>query len=110
MHELLHILQNHTAIDGSEESSSIIEKRCDKFAGEVLMPADSALLKDIFPRELSEIKILAKKFNVSSYACLVRLRQLKKISRPVYKEYEKIIKDELELFKRAIKKTKRRTF
>ena len=89
MHELAHLLREDIAIDG-EHSTNPDEEWCNKFAGEVLMPASSAIWNEYENSldSLDQVKRLAKQFNVSPYACLVRLRQLKRISGQLYQRHE----------------------
>jgi Zn-dependent peptidase ImmA (M78 family) len=86
LHELGHILRKETAIDG-ELGYSQTEKWCDRFSGEVLMPASDRLWNTLSSCELLNIESLAKKFKVSTYVCLVRLRQLQRIEESDYQSH-----------------------
>ena len=86
-HELGHLLKKHTVIDIDCESSNTEESWCNKLAGCILMPPDSNLFDGSF-KELKDIKRVAKKFKVSPYSFLVRLKQLNKINQIEYKNFE----------------------
>ncbi len=88
LHELGHILRKENSIDIWEYQNIEIEKWCDELAGNVLMPANSLQNITLSDDPLSDIKSIAKSFKVSPYACLVRLRQLQKISQRVYQNIE----------------------
>lgn len=94
MHELGHLIRDDTNIDSENTADSDIEKWCDKFAGETLMPASSGIWQQLTDDELADIKKLAKKFNVSPHACLVRLRQLEKIEQHIYDSRVAQLKEE----------------
>ena len=96
IHELCHLIRGDTNIDGENTADSKIEKWCDKLAGEILMPASSSIWEYLTDTNLSEIKKLAKRFKVSPYAVLVRLRQLKKIDQQTYLSCESKLKQEYE--------------
>ena len=96
MHELGHILRDDTAIDGEHTEDTAIEKWCDQFAGEALMPASSSVWQSLTDTELTDIDALARQFKVSTYACLVRLRQLQKIDQPTFNEREDQLKQQYE--------------
>ena len=108
MHELGHLLREETHIDGEDTQAqdSGIERWCDQFAGEVLMPSDSrhwdSLNHDESP-DLAGVKELAKKFHVSPHACLVRLEQLRKIDSRSYDDLEKELKEEYQKSKDRLK-------
>ncbi len=108
-HELGHILRKENSLDIWEDQNIQIEKWCDKLAGNVLMPANK--LQNITlpgnPSDaLSNIKSLAKSFKVSPYACLVRLRQLRKITQPVYNHIEEELIEEFQLYQKKRKNRK----
>ena len=107
-HELGHILRGETELDEFEEldylDSHSSEKWCDEFAGNILMPEkefSESTNENISEWELGLVKNIAKKFKVSPYACLVRMRQLDiinyenyiEIKKDIDKEYIKIKKD-----------------
>ncbi len=105
LHELGHLLRKETVIDGSGMPDSEEEQWCDQFAGNVLMPEVAFMAKaGSGPiTDLHGVKRLANDFNVSPYACLVRLRQLKIISQDSYKDIDKLIKKEYETLKERLK-------
>ncbi len=94
LHELGHVLCGDMVIDGEEAGTSDIEKWCDEFAGEFLMPKESSCWAGFSGTDLLSIKELAKRFHVSPYACLVRLKQLGKIDQETYVEKENQLKEE----------------
>ncbi len=94
MHELAHLLRGDSSIDGKSTEYSAIEQWCDQFAGEFLMPAKSKHWDVSDIEDLEGVKALAKKFQVSPYACLVRLRQLNKISQSQYHKLNEAREDE----------------
>lgn len=60
MHELGHILRNDPGIDGDNTDDSGIERWCDQFAGEMLMPASSPIWNSSETQSLSGIKKTGK--------------------------------------------------
>ena len=106
-HELGHLLRKENAVDSWNERNKGVEKWCDNLAGEVLMPEnefkDAAKIGNI--SELHDIERLAKKFLVSSYACLVRLRNIKRISQQQYLGFERQRKEEYEKLQRKLKES-----
>ena len=106
-HELGHLLRKENVVDSWDEHNKEAEKWCDKLAGEVLMPEnqfrDAAKTERI--TELHDIERLAKKFWVSSYACLVRLRSLQKINQEQYSDFERQIKEKYEEQRRILKES-----
>lgn len=93
-HELGHILRRENSIDIWENQNIDIEKWCDELAGNVLMPANELQNISLSDDPLNDIKSIAKSFKVSPYACLVRLRQLRKISQSDYENIEdKLLKE-----------------
>ena len=92
-HELGHLLRKENAIDNWNYQNRNIEKWCDEFAGNVLIPATQLQIQqDIV--DLDFVKSIAKKFKVSYYACLVRLRQLEIIDQSIYINLETQLKHE----------------
>lgn len=90
-HELGHLLRKESGIDSQTHNNENAEKWCDEFAGCVLMPEEQIRRRystepgsDISVPELKDVDKLARSFKASSYACLVRLHQLRIISRDVY--------------------------
>ncbi|WP_424946041.1 ImmA/IrrE family metallo-endopeptidase [Candidatus Spongiihabitans sp.] len=104
-HELGHLLRGENAIDGWSNQNQRMEKWCEEFAGNVLMPADPFLsvIRDYDISDLSDIEPMAKRFKVSTYACLVRLRQLNIINQILYIKIETQIKRELARFQKILK-------
>ncbi len=106
LHELGHLIRKENEIDGWNVHDEEVEKECDQFAGEVLMPAEN-FLKEVTGSQISDIrgmKKLADKFHVSKYACLVRLQTLQIISQEEYLEFEKELKIEYSNMQDQLKK------
>lgn len=80
-HELGHLLQKRSSLDAADVDNDE-ERWCDQLAGSILMPKEAFLNVANAARinSLKDLDALARKFQVSSHACLVRLRQLGKIS------------------------------
>ena len=94
-HELGHLLKKQSVLDEQKEMEiqGDEEKWCDMFAGEVLMPQEDFLhevetFSDEEPleKQIKQIKKLANKFQVSSYAFLVRMRHLDIITQSQYNQ------------------------
>ncbi len=100
MHELGHILRNEMNIDSEDNDRQTddpeIEKWCDHFSGEFLMPSSSSIWNSVDGYELSDIKKMAKRFKVSPHACLVRVHILNKINQTTYNELVKHLNNEYE--------------
>lgn len=96
LHELGHLIRKENEIDGWDSHDKRVEKECDQFAGQILMPTENFLKKVIDSQisNLQDVEKLSKKFHVSKYACLVRLQTLKIISREEYLEFEKELQRE----------------
>ena len=106
IHELGHLLMNEMKLDGEDDDrSSKEEKWCDQFAGKVLMPANSSIWNQHSYSDLSGIKEIAKKFEVSPASCLVRLRQLEKIGQADYNKHEKDLKQEYDNYQKKLKES-----
>lgn len=101
-HELGHLFRKENAVDSWSDQNKSIEKWCDGLAGEILMPRAPFLNEATHADmdSLKAIKKVAKKFHVSTYACLVRLQNLRKISQNTYSEFV----DELEREYRELQK------
>ncbi len=102
-HEFRHLLSKESVINNNWRDS---EKQCDEFAGNLLMPTEQFKLiadsiTDIL--NIADIKKIAKKFQVSPYACLVRLSQLNIISKKLYIALEQELKKEYERIKKKLK-------
>ena len=97
-HELGHLLKKENDVDSWNERNEKEEEWCNQLAGEVLMPENefrnATKIEGI--TELHNIEKIAKKFLVSSYACLVRLKNLNIISRKQYLDFERQMKEEYE--------------
>ena len=104
-HELGHILRKENSIDNWQDQNNEIEKWCDELAGNVLMPANELQNIALSDDPLSDIKSIAKSFKVSPYACLVRLKQLQKISKLVYQDIENKLISEFKQLQWKFKKS-----
>ncbi|MBU0699871.1 XRE family transcriptional regulator [bacterium] len=104
-HELGHILRKENSIDVWEYQNIEIEKWCDELAGNVLMPANELQNITLSDNPLSDINSIAKSFKISPYACLVRLRQLQKISQQVYQNIENRLIDEFKQLQEKLKES-----
>ena len=90
-HELGHVIREHGAID-DWHSDGDIERWCDELAGCVLMPRKSLERHGVLSlviEDINQIEKAAQKFKVSSYAFLVRLRQLGGINKMQYSNFGK---------------------
>ena len=102
-HELGHLIKKESAIDKWTDYDKNIEKWCDEFSGNLLMP-EKPFKNSIENIEyLADVKKLANRFNISAYACLVRLRDLRIINQNKYYIFEKQLKDE---YREIVKKMK----
>ena len=106
MHELAHLLRGDSSIDGKSTEDSSIEQWCDQFAGEFLMPAKSKHWDVSEIEDLESVKKLANKFQVSPYACLVRLRQLNKIAQYQYDDLNEVRKEEYRILQQKLQQSK----
>ena len=100
-HELGHLLKKQSVFDeGDTIDESESEKWCDSFAGEVLMPSAIFLKEATRPlagnkqAQLYQIGKVAKKFFVSKYACVVRMRHLNIISQSSYVQIVSWLKED----------------
>jgi Zn-dependent peptidase ImmA (M78 family)/transcriptional regulator with XRE-family HTH domain len=90
-HELAHIIEGHSGIcfayetDGRRDGP---ERRCDRFAAELLMPR--AAMK--VPSNFEELQAYAREFSVSSEAYARRLENIDLIPREKTEEYLREIK------------------
>lgn len=93
-HELGHLLRKESVLDVWESHLNQVEKWCDVFAGNVLMPAEQirGVVNNI--DNLEDVKRIARDFQVSAYACLVRLRQMQIIEQKTYENFEARLKAE----------------
>ncbi len=105
-HELGHLLRKESAIDDWEEHlNQEVEKWCDELAGNVLMPAEQIRSAVDNIDDLDAVKRIARDFRVSSYACLVRLRQMQIVDQNTYKEFESQLKDEYRKLQEKLKES-----
>lgn len=93
-HELGHLLKKNTAI-GCKNVRQQEERWCDELAGCILMPSTQELYQ-LHLKDLTELKKVAKKFKVSPYSCLVRLKQLNLINQKKYENFEQQLNNEYE--------------
>ena len=105
-HELGHLIRTESAIDDWNYHNRKTEKWCDEFAGNVLLPIEQ--LPDLKQNDidLDNVKDIAKKFKVSPYAYLVRLRQLRRISQNNYAGLEAQLEEEYKQFRKRLKESK----
>ena len=101
-HELGHLLRKENALDDWKEQTKRIEKWCDKLAGNVLMPADKFHGAVQGVDDWAEVKKIARTFKVSSYACLVRMRQLRIIDQTKYNDYEVQLQNEYKALRKKL--------
>ena len=93
-HELGHLLRKKSEIDEWEENDKNVEAWCNDLAADVLMPAEKFLSATRRHQidDLNDISKIANSFKVSSYACLVRMRQLEIIDFKTYQNLESRLK------------------
>lgn len=91
-HELGHLLRQENALDDWEDHRQV-EEWCDELAGNVLMPVDPFQRVAGDTEDLEDVKRIARKFRVSDYACLVRLRRLGMIDQHTYINLEAQLED-----------------
>lgn len=99
-HEIAHIIEGDSGLCLVSEESAIndnIERRCDSFAAEFLMPQDAMKT----PVDLEEAKTFASEFCVSTEAYVRRLYSLKAINETTKSKYIK------ELYKHPLKPKKK---
>lgn len=104
-HELGHLLRKESTIDGWEDHLNDVETWCNELAGNVLMPAEQVLSAVDKIDDLDDIKRIAGVFQVSPYACLVRLRQMGIIDRNTYNNFEAKLKDEYRMLQKKLKES-----
>lgn len=102
-HELGHLLRRESAIDDWDNHNQKVERWCDELAGNILMPTKPFFTIAQNANDLERIKQIAKKFKVSTYACLVRLRQLQIIDLTAYLEFEALLKEEYASIQKKLK-------
>ncbi len=106
-HELGHLLRKESMIDDWVDYHQQVERWCDELSGSVLMPADqfrNAACKTNLD-DLYEIKNIAGDFQVSAYACLVRLRQLRLIDQDDYLRFEAQLEAEYRKLQEKLKQS-----
>ncbi|MBC6414888.1 MAG: ImmA/IrrE family metallo-endopeptidase [Bdellovibrionales bacterium] len=101
-HELGHLLKKKMSIN-CESINNKEEKWCDELAGCILIPSKSEFQNFSF-KTLSDLEKGAKKFKVSTYAFLVRLKHLKLISQSEYQKFEKQLREEFNKLQKKFKK------
>ncbi len=104
-HELGHLLRKESTIDDWEEHPNSVETWCDELAGNVLMPAEQVLSAVDGIDDLDAVKRIALSFQVSPYACLVRLRQMRIVDWNIYKNFEAKLKDEYRIQQKKLKES-----
>ena len=106
-HELGHLLRKESAIDDWGDYHQQVERWCDELAGSVLMPAGQFqnAASNINLDDLDEIKSVACDFQVSAYACLVRLRQLRLIDQEDYLRFEAQLASEYRKLQKKLKES-----
>ena len=94
LHELGHLLRKKSEIDEWEDNNQSIETWCNELAANVLMPAKEfrSAIRGHQVDDLKNVSKIAKSFKVSSYACLVRMRQLEIIDFKIYQNLESKLK------------------
>ena len=101
-HELGHLLNKQSVFDVEGSSTqSASERWYDKFAGEVLMPhaifrqeTEALSRTENIQEQLRQIKMLSRRFEVSPYACAVRMQHLNIVNRQRYEAIESLLREE----------------
>jgi Zn-dependent peptidase ImmA (M78 family) len=104
-HELGHLLRKESTIDGWDDYHNTVEPWCDELAGNVLMPVEQILSAVDNIEDLDAVKDIAKRFQVSPYACLVRLRQMQIIDQNTYEDFEAKLKEEYRKLQKKLKES-----
>jgi Zn-dependent peptidase ImmA (M78 family) len=102
-HELAHLLKKENALDDWNYHNRNNEKWCDEFSGNILMPKGQMQFTANEINNLDAVKKIAQRFKTSTYACLVRLRQLEIISPKIYTNFETQLKEEYKKFQKLLK-------
>lgn len=108
-HELGHLLRKESMIDKWEEYWAATEKWCDDLAGNILMPFHqmrSAVNKMGNIDDLDGIKSIATDFQVSPFACIVRLKRMGIIDEKIYSVLVEKLKAEYRRQKKKLKDSK----
>ena len=106
-HELGHLLRKKSEIDEWEDNNQNIETWCNELAANVLMPAEEfrSATRGYKVDDLNDVSKVARSFKVSSYACLVRMKQLQIIDSKTYQNLESKLKRFYQEEKRKLKET-----
>ena len=94
-HELGHVMRGQNAMDDWNADGDT-ERWCDELAGCVLMPKKSLKRQELLSFDIdniAQIEMAAREFRVSTYAFLVRLRQLNKIDEEQCLKFRKIMRE-----------------
>ncbi len=93
-HELGHLLRKKSEIDDWKDSKKNVETWCNELAASVLMPAKAfqSVANNFYVNDLNDVSKIARRFKVSSYACLVRMKQLRIIDSENYQNLESKLK------------------
>lgn len=104
-HELGHLLRGESAIDDWNDHNQKIERWCDELAGNVLMPVEQFRAATHNVNDLDAVKLIARGFKASAYACLVRLRQLRIIDRASYSAFKIQLNEEYVQLQKKLKES-----
>ena len=106
-HELGHLLKKKSEIDEWEDNYQGVENWCNELAANVLMPAKEfrSATRGHQVDDLNDVSKIAKSFKVSSYACLVRMKQLRIIDFKTYQNLESKLKRFHQEQKRKLKES-----
>jgi len=86
LHEFAHLLRGDMNITGEPDSEA--ECWCNRLAVEILMPKDSKHWPATASGDFFELERLADKFKVGEHDCLMRLKELNRISPGAYPSLE----------------------
>lgn len=92
IHELAHVLFRDSvlindSLDGYFNSGRRLEQTCNRLAAEILVPKDELLLEfDTNKNSFREVKRLSRKFGVSGYVLLIRLRTEQLITEDMFRD------------------------
>lgn len=92
IHELAHVLFRDSvlindSLDGYFNSGRRLEQTCNRLAAEVLVPKDELQLEfEANQNSFREVKRLSRKFGVSGYVLLIRLRTEQLITEEVFRD------------------------
>ena len=108
-HELGHLLKAESNVDdwGEAPQHRVEERWCDEFAGNVLMPPGpfgDAVSRVGKIEGFDMVDALAGIFKVSSYACLVRLRQLNQVDQTCF---DTLNRERIEIYKKNKERSKK---